>query len=68
MPASIPRRSRSIMILEQPGREQPELAINKKLGERDNSTVYLSPGKRVIKAMEAFYTVADLRNHMPARI
>lgn len=55
-------------FLEQPGREQPELAINKKLGERDNSTVYLSPGKRVIKAMEAFYTVADLRNHMPARI
>ena len=48
--------------------EQPELIINKKLGEKDNFAVYLSPSKRVIKALEAFDTVADLRNHMPARI
>ncbi len=51
-----------------PLRESPELIVNKSLGEHDDFTVYLSPSRRVIKALNASENVDELRNLLPSKI
>lgn len=49
-------------------RESPELSINTSLGEHDDYTIYASPSRRVLKALDMSETIDELRNLLPSKI
>lgn len=49
-------------------KESPELTINKSLGEHDDMTIYLSPSRRVIKALNTSDNLEELKNYLPSKI
>lgn len=51
-----------------PSHESPELTIDKSIGEHDDFTVYLTPSKRVVKALSTSETLDELRDRLPSRI
>ena len=51
-----------------PLRESPELTIDKSLGEHDDRTIYLSPSRRIIRALNTSESVDDLKNLLPSKI
>lgn len=51
-----------------PSCESPELSIDKSIGEYDDYIVYLSPSKRVMKALNTSDTLDELRDRLPVRI